>query len=239
MSDGLGADVRRSPGYDARFLVRSALKASLATIDRASGYPYVSLVTVATTVTGRPLLLLSKLALHTQNLDADPRASLLFDATGADADPLAGGRVTLTGTLERTTDPAVRDRFVRRQPAAAGYAGFADFGFFAMAVERAHFVGGFGRIVTLPASEVILDIVDLERFSSDEPAAVERLNRDPQAVSAVASSLGAAATDGWTLSGLDPEGFDLVGNGQALRAWFSRPLQNAASFTLAGPSALR
>ena len=65
----------------ARTLVRCALKGALATIDRRTGAPYASLVTVATASDGTPLLVVSRLALHTQNIEADPRASLLVDGT--------------------------------------------------------------------------------------------------------------------------------------------------------------
>src|SRR5262245_66444934 len=80
------------PHLAARRLLRMALKGSLATLDRRSGHPYASLVTVATDPDGAPLMLISKLALHTQNLAADTRASILVDGTSAIGDPLAGGR---------------------------------------------------------------------------------------------------------------------------------------------------
>ena len=80
---------------DARALVRRALKASLATIAAGSGYPYASLITVATEASGAPVFLISTLAQHTKNLSLDPRASILFDGTGAAGDPLQGARVTL------------------------------------------------------------------------------------------------------------------------------------------------
>src|SRR4051812_31295112 len=79
----------------ARSLVRAALKGSLATLDKSTGHPYASLALTATDVDGTPILLISRLALHTQNLGKDARASLLIDGTGNDADPMAGARVTL------------------------------------------------------------------------------------------------------------------------------------------------
>jgi Pyridoxamine 5'-phosphate oxidase len=112
------ASTTSKPGLDAalaaRNIVRQALKGALATLDRAGpehpgGHPYASLVTVATTPQGRPIFLLSGLALHTQNLKADPRASLMIDATSLAGDPLAGGRVTLIGRIE-TAAPTSRTR---------------------------------------------------------------------------------------------------------------------------------
>ena len=83
------ADVAAS----ARGLVRRAFKGSLATIDRGNGYPYASLITLATDAAGAPTALISKLARH--NLAKDGRASIMVEETGALADPLQGARLTL------------------------------------------------------------------------------------------------------------------------------------------------
>ena len=101
---------------------------ALATLDRESGFPFASLVTVATDQDGSPLLLLSRLASHTVNLDADPRASLLLAETGK-GDPLAHPRLTVIGRAERVEGPNFRSRFLARHPKAALYADFADFSF--------------------------------------------------------------------------------------------------------------
>lgn len=134
-----------------RSLVRGSLKAALATLDAKTGHPYASLVTVSTSLTGNPVFLISKLALHTQNLIQDPRASLLFDATDGHADPLAGARATLIGRARITTDECDRARMIARHPGAARTADFPDFSFWTLDIERAHYIGGFGRIRTLSA----------------------------------------------------------------------------------------
>ena len=119
---------------DAARLMRMQHACALATLDAASGLPYVSLVTVALDDDGAPLLLIWRLARHTQNLDADPRSSLLFTPTGiVTGDPLAAARVTVMGTLAPTRSPTARVRFLASHPEAEMYAGFADFCFFAMA----------------------------------------------------------------------------------------------------------
>src|SRR6478672_11619442 len=107
---------------DARGFVRRALKASLATIASGSSYPYASLITTATEASGAPIFLISGLAQHTKNLAENPRASILFDGTGAAGDPLQGARVTLWGRAEKAVDEAVRRRFLARHPEAAFYA---------------------------------------------------------------------------------------------------------------------
>src|SRR3546814_19180539 len=82
----------------------------------------------------------------TKNILADGRVSLLCDGTAGFAEPLTGPRASLQGRAEKTDDPRHRARFLARQPAAEMYAGFGDFGFSRLAVERTHLVAGFGRI---------------------------------------------------------------------------------------------
>ncbi|MDZ4841945.1 MAG: pyridoxamine 5'-phosphate oxidase family protein [Hyphomicrobium aestuarii] len=150
-----------SAAADAARLVTGSGKAALATLDAATGHPYASLVTVALDAVGRPLMLLSQLARHTKNLDADGRASLLFEpvidpAVTTASDPLAGARVTLIGRVHAiaSDDPGLnsaRERFLARHLDAAMYAGFSDFRFFRLELATAHFIGGFGRIVEVSA----------------------------------------------------------------------------------------
>src|SRR5215212_759581 len=123
------------PDFDgvslAKHLLRTIRAGGLATLDRAAGSPFASLVTVATDCDGSPLLLMSRLAAHTGNLEADPRASILL-AQGGKGDPLAHPRLTVLGRITRTEEPRVRSRFLARHPKANLYAGFADFSFWRM-----------------------------------------------------------------------------------------------------------
>ena len=146
------------PGTAARRLVRTALKASLATLDRDTGHPYPSLVLVATEPDGSPILLISRLAQHTRNLEADARAAILFDGTDGFGDPLAGGRVTVSGEVRPTTSPTALRRFLARHASAQGYSAFPDFSAYALTISKAHFIGGFGRIVGLDAPALITPV---------------------------------------------------------------------------------
>lgn len=138
-----------------RQVVRGCRKAALATLMAGPGEgeaaPYVSLVTVATDHDLSPILLLSGLADHTRNLDADARVSLLFDRTDGHANPQSGPRVTVSGRARRCADRRLADRFLALHPAAAQYAGFGDFSVWRVEATRAHFVGGFGRAVWFDA----------------------------------------------------------------------------------------
>lgn len=210
----------------AREIMRSALKASLATLEEGTGIPYVSLVTVGHGPDGAPLLLVSDLALHTRNLKADSRASLLFDASGGSGDPLAGGRVTVIGRMHIVGGAAVdyvRQRFLARQPGAAMYADFADFSFWKMSVERAHYVGGFGRIVDLGADKLLADIKGAEALLAAEPDIVDHMNGDhAEAIQLYATRLAGAGGEGWRMTGLDPSGFDLSNGEKGLRLEFAQ-----------------
>jgi hypothetical protein len=206
----------------ARSIARGCLKAALATLDRSSGHPNASLVTVATALDASPIVLISRLALHTQNILADARASVLFDASGSDGDPLAGGRVTFIGRMERTADAALRRRFLARHPEAEGYADFPDFGFFRLAVERAHFVGGFGRIVPFEASQILLDVSAAGGLAEAEPEILAHMNEDhAAAVELYATRLAGAPGGAWRMVGIDPEGCDVMCAGDARRIPFA------------------
>jgi len=147
-----------SPVETARMLIDAARTASLATLH--AGAPYVSLVTVATDGAGAPVLLLSSLAVHTRNIKADPRASLLFTEAAAAAgagDPLVSARVTLSGAMAPDLSPETRARFLARHPDAELYVDFSDFAFYRLDAASAHLVAGFGRIVDIAPEELFGD----------------------------------------------------------------------------------
>lgn len=206
-----------------RGLVRGALKASLATIDAQTGHPYASLVTVATDPEGRPIFLISKLALHTRNLTADNRASLLFDATDGHANPLAGARATLIGRAHVTTNGTARSRFVARHPGSAGTADFPDFSFWTLALERAHYIGGFGRIRTLAAG-LLAGPSAPDDLAAAEAALIADFNQSLTAELQTAGQALPRQEEGqWYICGLDAEGADLANGLRALRVDFARP----------------
>ena len=140
-----------------RQLMAGRAKAALGTIDRRSGAPSVSLVAVAILDNYTPVFLISTLAEHTANLQEDPRASLLFDDSGDNADLASARRLTLIGTARPCADNLqdVRARYLERHPEASTYVDFADFVFYELEPQRAHFVGGFGKISSIPVNQLI------------------------------------------------------------------------------------
>jgi heme oxygenase (biliverdin-IX-beta and delta-forming) len=214
-------------GIAARRLIRARDHAALAT--SLAGHPYVSFVASACDPDARPLLLLSDLAQHTQNLLADPRVSLLFEDTGDHPDPLAGPRLTLLGQAERVDDPRIAARFAARHPASAGYAGFADFHLYRVAIERGHLVAGFGRIAWIEAEHLCFRS-DASALAEAEGEIVAHTNEDhPDAIALYAERLLGKQGEGWQMTGIDPEGIDLRRAGETARLDFAEPVLTTAA----------
>ncbi len=204
----------------AKKLLREGRSGALATLMAGSGDPYCSLVNVATAPDGAPLLLLSQLAIHTKNILADPRVSLMLDER-KEGDPLEGARVMLMGKAAVTDDPAARAAYLRRQPEAEMFAGFADFAFYRMAVSHAHLVAGFGRIVDLSARDVLTDTAGAEPLLEAEEGAIAHMNADhADACRLYASKLLGGPDGDWRCVGIDPEGMELQQGRTALRLDF-------------------
>lgn len=214
---------RTSVRAQARTLSRTALKASLATLDAESGSPYASLITIAAEANGTPVFLISTLAKHTQNLMRDSRASILFDGTDGLGDPLEGGRLTVSGRVEISSDKAIRARFLSRHPEAALYADFKDFSFYRLILERGHYVGGFGSIYDLEPHELIIDTGGADALLEAEEEIVIHMNEDHAgAIELYATKLLGGAAGRWRMSGCDTEGCDLVLGEKGLRLVFSQ-----------------
>jgi putative heme iron utilization protein len=208
------------PAVAAKKLLREGRSAALATLMAGSGAPYCSLVNVATAVDGAPLLLISRLAVHTNNIVADPRVSVMIDERKA-GDPLQGARIMLMGTAAATDDPEARRRYLDRQPEAEMFAGFADFAFYRMTLEAAHLVAGFGRIVDLEPQEILTATGDAAELVAAEPAILAHMNADhADAVRLYATKLLGAPDGDWRCVGCDPEGLELQLDRTALRLPF-------------------
>ena len=199
-----------------RSLLRGIRSGALATLD-PDGIPFASLVTMATDTDGTPLMLLSRLSGHTRNLLADPRCSLLF-SQGGKGDPLAHPRLTVVGRAVQTTETRARERFLARHPKAKLYADFPDFGFFALVPEAGHLNGGFAKAATLTREQLLLDLTGAEAIVAGERGAVEHMNADhADALALYAAGSGAEPGLPWRLTGLDPEGMDLMAGDRTAR----------------------
>ena len=208
------------PKLAAKKLLREARSGALASLIPPTGDPYCSLVNVATFADGAPLLLLSKLALHTKNILQDNRVSLMLDERKA-GDPLEGARVMLMGQISPTSEPNARKAYLRRHPEAEQFAGFADFAIYRLAIEKAHLVAGFGRIVDIPGRDILTDLSDAGALGKAEAEAIAHMNADHQeALRLYAKKLLGAADGDWHCVGVDPEGVELQCGRAALRLAF-------------------
>lgn len=219
------------PATDSRELVRAAATASLAThlaADTAhTPWPYASLVLSAADSDGRPLLLLSELAEHTKNIEADDRVSLLFDGTQGLADPLTGPRATVQGRITRTEAPRRRARYLARHPSAARYADFGDFAFYVVDPIRVHLVAGFGRITWIEGDSWLYDRNAAEALASHEAGIVDHMNTDhADAIALYATALLGLPAGDWRMAGIDPDGIDLALDGRLARLPFDESVED-------------
>jgi len=132
----------------ARTLLHLSSVATLSTVSRKQpGFPFGSLMPYALDAAGQPLFLISTMAMHTQNLKADPRASLFVSQPAADGDVLGAARVTLVGNVVQLDDedkPEAREIYLKAHPNSQYWVDFTDFAFFRMEPVDVYYVGGFG-----------------------------------------------------------------------------------------------
>jgi len=216
-------------GREALTLLRAAERATLATClarEAQAGWPYASLVLLATAADGAPLLLLSDLADHSKNIAKDPRVSLLIDGTLGLAEPLTGPRLSLLGRAEASRDEALLARFLRRHPSAGTYAKFKDFRLYRVTPETAHLVAGFGRIYWLAKDEVFAR-ASAPALAAAEADILAHMNDDHgEAVQLIAQNLLGLAGRHWALVGIDPQGLDLRAEGSIARLDFETPIRD-------------
>ena len=233
-----GADPPAEPSSAERAstLVHLGRTGMLATLSRRHpGHPFGSIMPYALDEARRPLLLISSMAMHTQNLEADGRASLLVTGPGAAEDPLASGRVTLIGEARRIPAadvPAAREHYLARHPRAAAWVDFGDFGFWRLEVVDLYWVGGFaamdwveGRVYAAAAPDPLSEVA---------PGIVEHMNRDhADALALFARVLAGEAADEATMLEVDRLGFKLrlVDGGRlhTTRIAFPREVRTAAN----------
>ena len=211
-----------NPSRLAKSLFRRSRQGALATLMAESGDPYCSLVNVASAPDGSPILLISRLAVHTRNILADPRISLMLDER-APGDPLEGARIMVAGRAEEAgaERDLLRRRYLNVHPSAETFVDFKDFSFFRIRPSGAHLVAGFGRIVDLGPEQFLTEVGDAASLIEAEQGAIEHMNEDHrEAMNRYATKLlGAEAAD-WRCTGCDPEGLDMQAGATILRLEF-------------------
>ncbi len=212
-------------------LIRTASTVTLATRMAADGSPYASLVLMATDPRGRPLLLLSDMAVHGQNIAKDPAVSLLIASDPKGRDPLTLSRVSLQGTAEVIADERLLERFIRRFPPAKLYAKFKDFRLYRVNVSAGHLVAGFGDIHWLDQADFILPEGALDN-PEVENGVMDHMNSDhADAVQELAASVSDHAGE-WEICGVDEAGIDLRCGWLYERLLFEQPATGAGDMRI-------
>ncbi|MBI2561023.1 MAG: DUF2470 domain-containing protein [candidate division NC10 bacterium] len=194
----------------ARTLAYLGRTATLATLSsRHPGHPFASLMPYALDERGRPLFLISAMAMHTQNLQADPRASLFVTQPDWSGDPLAAGRLTLMGqarVLAAGDVAAARGAYLARHEKAGYWVGFEDFAFWRLEVADVYFVGGFAAMDWVTAEDYLAARPD--PLADAAAGIVEHMNSDhADARVAYARHFAGEAADEATMVSVDRLGF--------------------------------
>lgn len=216
------------PRAESKRLIRTGRYASLGTLDRKTGAPYVSLVSTATDFDGAPVILISTLAVHTRNLEADPHVAILFAEIGG-GDPVAHPRVSVTGVARKVDDERAKRRFLERHCSARVYAGFSDFAFWRIEPAAAHLVAGFGRIVDLSPQDILAPVESAEGLAETEAEAVAHVNEDHADTAGLyATALLGRTAGAWRVTSIDPEGCDLAQGDETARLLFPNVVKTPA-----------
>jgi heme iron utilization protein len=218
----------------ARTLVDQGQTGMLSTVSRRHpGHPFGSVMPYAPDESGRPLFLISALAMHTQNLTVDPRASLLVTEPDDAEDPLARGRVTLMGAAGRVPaheSAAARSLYLARHPNATNWVDFEDFGFWRLELIDVYWVGGFGAMDWLPVPGYASARPD--PLAGDAAGILEHMNQDHgDALITLARVLAGEQADEARMVAVDRLGFTLRllggSGGRSCRIAFPREVTSA------------
>ena len=218
-------------------LIRAERNGALCTLSKKmEGWPFGSITPYALTEYADPLVLISEIAEHTRNLKADARASLLVQDSRAVDDPQAGARATLVGYAMPVPEPLLEDarrRYLDLFPASGGYFSAHDFTLYQIKISDVRFIGGFGEIYWVSASELSEGKGDgsLNPLARHEAMICDHMNTDhADALTLYASVFSGIEAESARMIHVDTGGFDLValrgGNHIHARINFERPVHN-------------
>lgn len=196
----------------ARTLVHLNRIGSLSTLSKKhQGWPFGSVMPYGLDERGCPTFLISAMAVHTQNITRDRRASLLVTHADTNRDPLGAARVTLLGNISPVPDPEiarVREQYLVRYENARYWVDFEDFSFYRLEIMDLYFVGGFG----------VMGWVDAEEYYQAKPdplaevaaQIIDHMNTDhADALALLAQTFGGSEAEEATMTAVDRLGFHL------------------------------
>ncbi|MBC9252077.1 heme iron utilization protein [Pseudomonas alcaligenes] len=196
-------------GKHARELLLKEYRGVLSTHSKAMpGFPFGSVVPYCLDEQGHPLILISRIAQHTHNLQQDTKCSLLVGERGAE-DVQAAGRLTLLAEAVQLSEPAAieaaADRYYRYFPDSRGYHQAHDFDFWVLQPVRSRYIGGFGAIHWVPRVELANP-----HAGAAEASMIEHMNSDhASAIAHYVELAGLPRHEPAELVGIDSEGFHL------------------------------
>lgn len=214
-------------GDEARHFTRGQTSGVLSTISRRlDGFPFGSVSPFILDHAGRPVILISEIAEHTRNIEADPRVSIIVQPYSTDMQ--VTGRVTVIGRAERLpAKDGLGPRYLRYFPQAEGYFAMHDFNFYRIEPVKVRWIGGFGRIfwidpeAYLAAADTLAEAEDgiLAHMNADHADTLRDYCRHDHQVEAECA----------TMIGIDPDGFDVRADERILRFAFAAPVLDAGS----------
>lgn len=214
-----------SLGLEARRHLRAQRHGVLSTISRAlDGYPFGSVVPYVLDQQALPVMLISRLAEHTANIQADPRVSLLVHAPGADVQ--AAARVTLMGRAQSVEDPReIKERYLRHFPAARDYHDKLDFDFYRIEPVTLRVVAGFGKIHWISREAYA---PPTNTFAAQENGILAHMNQDhARNLHDCCRSYHQRNPEKVEMIGIDCDGFDVRADSELLRFDFDPPVTDA------------
>jgi putative heme iron utilization protein len=179
---------------------------------------------------GRPVLFISSMAMHTQNLQQDSRASLLITPPNVSGDPLGAARLTLLGVARQAPAEELRDIYLFRHENARYWQDYTDFAYYRMEVSEVYFIGGFGVMGWVSAEDY--------RNAKPDPLAdaaagiIQHMNADhADALVLIARRFAGGAADEAAMTAVDRLGFHLrLRSGERIhgrRVAFLREVRNS------------
>jgi hypothetical protein len=165
-------------------------------------------------------MLVSHLAEHTHNIEADARVSFIVCGSGPDLQ--AQPRVTVLGDAHPTDEPVIARRYLRFYPEHQQYLDIGGFRFFVVLPAQVRLIQGFGGLhwiagasyLDVPAGIGEAEDDILAHMNQDHQNALRDYCRHVHGVEAATPQM----------VGIDCDGFDVRAGNHLLRFAFQQPL---------------
>lgn len=215
---------KNASGFDARQLLKSKNFGILSTMSlELEGYPFGSLTPYCLSDNLEPLLLISKIAQHTKNINANPKVCLTV-FSDENPDIQNNSRLTYIGDAYPSDLKEDKDRYSTYFPASKSYFDFHDFGIYKINFKRARYIGGFGKIHWVESEQLILE----NPLKDVEKRIIDHMNNDHQdSIIKYCKAYKNKDVETAQMLSIDSEGFDVLGDNLFFRFDFEEPVLDA------------